>query len=179
MEEIRGSIRVDDRLMSQLDRLEKVSSLSSDPKVPGEWRLGKDSCFLKLAYWPTAGHKLDQLAPGMYLPLSYVRLLLRDDCTRGRSGRGDARYLGYGYVDRHLVGSQFVELVKHGLAGTVGTSASQLRELVEGRSKASQSVVMAIESSGESVGDRQRRNRDRGRKMNRYSHSVYNQETLF
>jgi hypothetical protein len=69
--------------------------------------------------------------------------------------------------------------VKHGLAGTVGTSASQLRELVEGRSKASQSVVMAIESSGESVGDRQRRNRDRGRKMNRYSHSVYNQETLF
>ena len=88
-----------------------------------------DPCFLKLALWPanTVTQPVEGLVPGLYLPLSYVRMLLADDCTRGVRDGYNSRYLGYPQVERYLVGDQFVELVKHGLAGTVGTSVEQLR----------------------------------------------------
>src|SRR5581483_9407666 len=105
---IKQSFTVDQRLRDQLDRLEQVAELSAGPTSPDDWRLGADSCFLKLAWWPEHREAIDALADGMYLPLSYVRLLLQDDCTRGR---GESRILGRTTVPRYLVNSQFNELV--------------------------------------------------------------------
>jgi hypothetical protein len=80
----RRSMRVDKRLRGQLDRLDIVAKQSRHAVKPSEWRLGSDPCFLKLAYWPQdpSERPAERLTPGMYLPLSYVRLLLEDDCTR-------------------------------------------------------------------------------------------------
>ncbi|MFB6712214.1 hypothetical protein [Streptomyces sp. NPDC056358] len=153
-------VYVDDRLRDQLDRLEAVAQASRRPHAPHDWRLGSDPCFLKLAYWPEDG-RADPGGPaaGMYLPLSYVRLLLQDDCTRGPNG---GRRLGYSYADRHLINSQFVELVKHGLAGTVGTSREELLALGSERALEGYSVTIAAELGdgrhpGETVRERQRR----------------------
>ncbi|WP_206062217.1 hypothetical protein, partial [Nonomuraea basaltis] len=175
------SIYVDDRLMSQIDRLEKVAQLSRSPALPSEWRMGNDPCFLKLAHWPedTDKQPVEGLVPGMYLPVSYVRLLLQDDCTRGAQADSAARLLGYKQVERYLVNTQFIELVKHGLAGTVGTNPEQLHSLVQDRIEAGQSVVMATERSRESVSARQRRTRNRGSKAKRYVHQAYSQDSLF
>lgn len=178
LDPVNRSIYVDERLRNQLERLSKVAELSRPPAGPREWRLGSDSCFLKLAYWPNDG-QLSGLAPGMYLPLSYVQMLLEDDCTRGTRVNSQARLLGYGSVERHLVSTQFIDLVKHGLAGTVGTSFKQLRDLVEKRAEAGQSVVMAVEHSNESISDRQRRHRDRSSKRKGFGHSAHTQESLF
>jgi hypothetical protein len=173
------SIYVDQRLRDQLDRLEKVAELGKDPAQPSEWRLGSDPCFLKLAHWPTDRRPVDGLAPGMYLPISYVRLLLDDDCTRGVRTNSHARLLGYDHVERYLVNTQFIDLVKHGLAGTVGTTADQLRSLVKDRITTGQSVMLATERSRESVSARQTRARSRGSKARSYAHRAYDQETLF
>ncbi|MGV9328204.1 hypothetical protein [Streptosporangium sandarakinum] len=175
------SIYVDDRLRSQLDRLEKVAQLSRSPAMPSEWRMGSDPCFLKLAYWPedTDKQPVEGLVPGMYLPVSYVRLLLKDDCTRGVQAGSEARLLGYDQVERYLINTQFIELVKHGLAGTVGTTAKELYSLVQDRIERGQSVVLAAERSRESVRARQKRTRSRGSKAKRYIHRVYNPDPLF
>jgi hypothetical protein len=174
-------IRVDERLRSQLERLEKVAQLNSSPTQPHEWRLGSDPCFLKLAYWPEDISKkpVEGLAHGMYLPVSYVRMLLENDCTLGPQKDSQARLLGYDRVDRHLVGAQFVELVKEGLVGTVGTTREQLWSMVKRRVSAGQNVLVAEENSSESVRDRQNRNRTRTSKDNSYGHKVYRQESLF
>jgi hypothetical protein len=39
----------------------------------------------------------------MYLPVSYVRMLLEDECTRGVKADSQARVLGYGRVELHEV----------------------------------------------------------------------------
>ncbi|MFF7157896.1 hypothetical protein [Streptomyces sp. NPDC008139] len=172
------SIYVDERLRGQLDRLEETAQLSNPPSQPSEWRLGGDPCFLKLAYWPrnTEKRPAQGLSPGMYLPVSYIRLLLKDDCTRGAKSNSTARILGYDQVERYLTGTQFIDLVKNGLAGTVGTTREQLYALIKRRALAGQSVVMATESSEESIRARQTRVRDRGAKHRTYIHRTYRQD---
>ncbi|MBD3008392.1 hypothetical protein [Streptomyces sp. 5-10] len=171
------SIYVDTRLRHQLDRLEETAKLSCPPTRPSEWRLGNDPCFLKLAYWPRNAEKrpTQELARGMYLPVSYVRLLLEDDSTRGKRANSTARILGYDHVERHLTSTQFIDLVKHGLAGTVGTTREQLYALVKRRVDTGHSVVVATESSEESVRARQARTRNRGAKRRTYLHRAYKQ----
>ncbi|MFF7411049.1 hypothetical protein [Streptomyces lydicus] len=175
------AIRVDDRLRSQLDRLDRIAKLNSSPTQPHEWRLGSDPCFLKLAHWPedTSRNPVEGLAPGMYLPVSYVQLLLKSDCTRGSQKGSEARLLGYEHAERHLVGAQFVDLVKEGLVGTVGTTREQLWSMVKRRVSQGQNVLVAEEHSSESAHDRQKRNRSRSPKAGAYVHKTYRQETIF
>src|SRR5262249_46353152 len=60
------SMHVDERLLSQLDRLDEVAKQSRIATKPSEWRLGTDPCFLKLAYWPqdASERPVDGLTPG-------------------------------------------------------------------------------------------------------------------
>lgn len=149
----------DSRLLAQMARLDEVAKLSQPPRTPSDWRLSNDSCFLKLAYWPDNRPNDPRLpADGMYLPVSYARMLLDDDCTLGsRNGR----ILSYKSVERHLVTTQFAELVQHGLAGTVGTTVEQLRELVIRRAQEGYSITAGVEHATETVRDRQDRVRSR------------------
>ena len=141
---------------------------------PVEWRLGSDPCFLKLAYWPQEANMrpAGDLTPGMYLPISYVRLLLEDDCTRGADPGRQARILGYEQVARYLSNKQFVDMVKFGLAGTVRVTADELRKVASERAESGQSVVVAIESSSETTRQRQIRLRRQGAKARSYAHEV-------
>jgi len=154
------SLYVDQRLLDQMDRLDAVSQLSQAPRGPADWRLCYEPCFLKLAYWPDDRPNDPRLpAPGMYLPVSYARMLMADDCTLGPN---NGRILGYDQIQRYLITSQFTPLVQNGLAGTVGTSVQQLRALVMERTKQGYSVVAGVEHSAESQRQRQSRTRSRG-----------------
>ncbi|MGH3617992.1 MAG: hypothetical protein ACRDQV_08185 [Pseudonocardiaceae bacterium] len=163
---------VDARLRTQMDRLDEVAKLSRPPRTPNDWRLSGDSCFLKLAHWPD-GRPNDPRLPtqGMYLPVSYARMLLTDDCTRGPR---EGRLFSYDNVDRYLVTTQFAELVQHGLAGTIGTSVEQLRELVVRRVREGYSVTAGVEHSTETARERQGRTRSRstGKKGNGTAHQT-------
>lgn len=163
---------VDDRLCRQLDRLEQVSNASRPAAAPSDWRLGQDPCFLKVAYWPESAHEalVPGVTPGMYLPLSYVRLLLADDATLGpRQGR----LLSYRRVERHLIGSQFIDLVVHGLVGTTAVTREQLLSIVAARVNEGNSVTVAVEHSRETPKERANRARSRGGNQKRsYQHDV-------
>jgi len=163
---------VDGRFYDQLDRLEKVTGMSKAAAAPSEWRLGGDSCFIKLAHYKETENANTELVPGMYLPISYLRLLLADDATRGTRAGSAARYIGYPTVERHLVNDQFVELVKHGLVGTVGVTREDLCQLVFDEVAAGMNVMVGIERSPETVRQRQARARRRGKPDRRYQHHV-------
>jgi hypothetical protein len=154
------SLYVDDRLLDQLGRLEKITRLSQEPRTPADWRLCSDPCFLKLAYWlRDQPNDPRQPANGMYLPVSYARMLLADDCTLGpRNGR----IFSYDRIERYLITSQFAPLVQHGLAGTVGTTIEQLNDLVRQRVAQGNSVTAGVEHADESPRGRQSRHRSRG-----------------
>jgi hypothetical protein len=155
------SIYVNKQLRDQLAKLEAVSKMSRSPREPQDWRLGGDPCFLKLALWQGHDDPLDQgPAPGMYLPVSYVRLLLEDPHSRGPEG---GHVLGYQNVERYLANTQFLELVKEGLVGTVGTTVEMLRKLVTARAEEGYGLIAAAERGEESPADRQKRIRMRGR----------------
>lgn len=158
--------RPDARFYSQLDRLEKTARLSKEAAKPRDWRLGRDSCFMKLAHWSDTDNLNNsrELANGMYLPVSYIRMLLKDDSTQGA--------LGYDNVERHLVGRQFIELVTHGLVGSVGVSAEELHEFVYDQVTTGQSVMVGVESSPETVHKREQRLRTRSAPDRSYKHAV-------
>ena len=162
--------RVNKQLLDQMDRLERVSELSSQAAHSHEWRLSPDSCFLKFAHWRDGATPTTELARGMYIPLSDARVLLDDDCTLGTRG---GRIFSYERVGRYLVGSEFAELVKHGLVGTVGTSVEQLRDFGLKRAREGYSVVLGFETSEETPRARSIRARTRSAKkrpkVNSYS----------
>ncbi|MFE2955084.1 hypothetical protein [Nocardia tengchongensis] len=155
------ALSVGPQLVDQLERLARVARMSRAPKQPEDWRLGTDSCFLKLARWSdSSGRRVD----GMYLPLSYVNLLLNDDCTlSGRKHRDGTpgRVLSRENISRHLVDTQFVDLVQHGYVGTRGVSVEKLRALVDKQTRAGRTVVLGIERSEETAKKRQQRARER------------------
>ncbi|MFJ5207043.1 hypothetical protein [Streptomyces nigra] len=157
-------IRVDKKLLSQLDRLERVAALSRPAGLPHEWRLGPDPCFVKLSYWPLTETIDPGPSPGMYLPVPYVRLLLEDDVTRGPNG---GRLLGYPQIDRYLTNTEFTTLIKNGLVGTVGTTIEELAAIGAQRAEEDKmSVVLAVERATgplrETVKERHKRNHAQG-----------------
>lgn len=169
------TVSVDDRLVRQLSKLRGVSQLSRKPETPDDWRLGGDSSFVKLAWWQLdrEGFDLqrpDALVPGMYLPVSYAHLLLRNDCTLSGRTREDGtpgRILGYKQVARRLDNDQFIGLVKHGLVGTVGVTVDQLRSVVEKRIRLGFDSVLAVENSAETAAARETRLKSRDPKKKR------------
>ncbi|MFE0448196.1 hypothetical protein [Streptomyces fungicidicus] len=64
-------------------------------------------------------------------------------------------------VGRYLVASEFAELVKLGLVGTVGTSVEQLRDFGLERAREGCSVALGVETSEETPRDRATRIRQR------------------
>ncbi|MGW7451985.1 hypothetical protein [Streptomyces sp. NPDC054787] len=153
----------DKQLRGQLDRLDRVAAMSREPWAPHEWRLGSDPCFVKLAYWPLKETVDPGPAPGMYLPVPYVRLLLGDDVT---SGPNEGTRLGYGYIERYLGNTEFTQLVKNGLVGTVGTTLDDLRTLGRDRAEEGMSVSIVVDRAtaptSEVVKERHKRNHTQG-----------------
>jgi hypothetical protein len=134
--------------------MEKLADLNGKPNEPDQWRIGPDFAFVKLAKQPAPDRAAFNVIPGLYLPLSYVRILLGHDSTLGERG---GRRLGYGSVGRYLSNKQFIDLTAHGLVGTVGITIDQLRNIVSGLMAGSSSVVVATDHSDESTAERQKR----------------------
>ena len=80
------SILVDKRLKGQLDRMEGLTKFGALPNRPDQWRIGPDFAFIKLAQDQAPDRAAFGMIPGLYLPLSYIRILLSDDSTLGERG---------------------------------------------------------------------------------------------
>lgn len=181
LDEDSKEIRVDKRLDQQLDRMERLSQLNLAPQRHDDWRLGRDYCYLKLCHTRTESGVVDptnvELLPGLYLPLSYVRLALLDERVRGPN-RG--RYLGYDRVERHITNTLFLELAKEGWIGSCGMTSEELMEIANGSLTAGHELLLAIDYSPETPKQRIQRQRSRGRTSRRRRQATpTDQEVLF
>jgi hypothetical protein len=173
-------VRVDPHLESQLDRMKQLSDFGGEPQSHTEWRLGKDFCYLKLCRTKTASGEIDpnnaELLPGLYLPLSYVRLALLDERVNGpRTGR----YLGYDRVERYLTNTLFIDLAKEGWIGSTGITAEKLIQIVMEAPRSGHDVIAAIDRSPENPKERIQRQRKRIPASKRTSQTTNDQQSLF
>lgn len=154
---------VDARLRDQLDRMEPLQGLQREPERHSDWRLARDYCFLKLCRTNTESGVIDpnnmDLLPGLYLPLSFVRLLLDEDRLRGPNG---GVYLGYDHVERHLDNTIFLQLAKEGWIGSSGVDIEVVGKIANGSLAIGHEIIGAIDRSPETPKERQRRNRNKG-----------------
>lgn len=150
-----GRFRIDKRLPGQIERLTTINDMATAPKYIDDWRLGPDSCYLKLIEPQGLVDPDDSgMIAGRYLPLSYFQTLLN------LSGETTSvRTAGL----RHLTNSLFIQLVREGWIGTVGVEIPDLMRYCKARAKARKPLLVAVDhSNDDSTRARMARARRRG-----------------
>jgi hypothetical protein len=156
---IKEHVTVDERLRDQIERMKAISKdLHVPPSSPEHWRVGHDWMYLKLARTRAMDPDSSDLIKGLYLPLSYLELLLVDDPVLGPRG---ACRLGYDTIDRYITSTLFIDLIKEGWIGSPPTSPKRLMALAQESLLARRSVVVAMDHSQETPRQRQSRSRSR------------------
>ena len=154
------TVRVDERLRKQLDRMASLQKLNRAPERHADWRLGSDFCFVKLCRTNTPTGVIDpnnaELLPGLYLPLSFLNLALEDDRVLGPQ---DGVYLGYEQVERHLDNTTFLQLAREGWIGSSGADMKMIGQVANGSLELGNDVHLALDFSSETQKERQRRTR--------------------
>jgi hypothetical protein len=166
-------VLVDDRLRKQLDRMDPLQHLQREPEHHADWRLGQDYCFLKLCRTNTESRVIEpnnmELLPGLYLPHSFLRLLLNDERLQGPNG---GVYLGYERIDRHIDNTIFLQLAKEGWIGSSGIDIETIGKIANKSLANGHEVIHAIDHSAETPKQRQQRNRYKGpRRHERHSNA--------
>lgn len=137
--------RPDDQLREELKRMRDFNSGSPDDSVQG-YRLGPESCFLKLCK-PVAEPSEARLpVKGIYLPIDYYDALIKSPQVRGP--RGGIR-LGYETIPRRIANTLFVELVRGGWIGSRGATSELLTELVLSGLTTGRTVTFAAKSAAD------------------------------
>jgi hypothetical protein len=156
-------VLVNKRLRRQIKRMEQLQVLQHEPEHHADWRLGSDYCFLKLCRTNTPSGEIDptnlELLPGLYLPLSFLRLVLKDPRVLGPQG---GTYLGYARVERHLDNTTFFQLAKEGWIGSSGIDMKVIAEVASGSLGEGSDFILAEDISEETAKERQQRNRYKG-----------------
>jgi hypothetical protein len=146
----RPSERSERQIARMMQVLGALRSIPPCDRCEG-YRLSENPFYLKLCDRMAFDPSDQGLAPGMYLPLDYWRLLLEDDRTLGRGG---GRSVTYENAGRHLHNTNFISLVS---AGWIGTNMPQsdalgraLRDILEQDDPPP--LVIAIESQTDDRG---------------------------
>jgi hypothetical protein len=156
---VKESVTVDERLHDQVERMKAVSKkLDIPPSTPEHWRVGQDWMYVKLARTNVMDPDSSEIIKGLYLPLSYLELLLVDDRVIGPRG---GRRLGYDTVDRYITNTLFIDLIKEGWIGSPPTSPKYLMALAQEALSERRSTVIAMDHSEETLRGRQTRSRSR------------------
>lgn len=154
-------VRVDDSLRDQIDRMDLLQAVRREPSHHRDWRLGPDYCFLKLCNTSTDSGVIDpinmELLKGLYLPLSFLRLLLEDERLLGpRNGT----YLGYERVERHISNTIFLTLAQEGWIGSTGVTPEEVGVIANRSVAERRELLLMNDRSQEAAKDRQRRTRN-------------------
>jgi hypothetical protein len=125
----------DHSYFSEISRMEqfKKRKLESDIKDIKDFRLNDEFFYFKLCQAEIKEPLSTQMIPGMYLPISYWKLLISSSETLGKKG---GRLVNYNNVQRYINNTVFIELVQNGWIGSkVGNTeliTQQIQESIKG-----------------------------------------------
>jgi hypothetical protein len=139
--------RPDKQLEKEITRMEAVNDVISEitsPDTLPAYRLNSDPFYLKLC--PNITLNLDErsLFKGMYFPLSYWRLLLKDPCTEGPRG---GRIVTYDNAGRKFNSTEFIQLVSSGFIGSRLYQSDFIRSLIQKVLSENKVVTLAVETA--------------------------------
>lgn len=119
-----------------------LSAIDVDESCAG-YRFGSDPFFLKfcskLLTHDTAGH-----VPGIYVPVSYWKRLIKDQTGRGKKGGTVVHASTFGR--RYFTPTHFIDLVDRGWAGTTTLQTAVLASYLKAMLSGEKGVVLAVKS---------------------------------
>lgn len=139
--------RPNEQLDIEISRMDDAAILLSDIEEDEScvgYRFGSDPFFLKfcskLLTHDTAGH-----VPGIYVPVSYWKRLIKDQTGRGKKGGTVVHASTFGR--RYFTPTHFIDLVDRGWAGTTALQTVVLASYLKAMLKGKKGVVLAVKSS--------------------------------
>jgi len=127
---------------SEINRMEEFQSkpLQSNELSTNNYRLNDEFFYFKLCPAEIKEPMSTKMVPGMYLPLSYWKLLLSSNETLGKKG---GRTISYNNVRRYINNTLFVELVQSGWVGSQVENTTTITELIQKSIEGKRSVILA------------------------------------
>lgn len=142
-----GGYRPDGQLETEIARMDAAAKVLAETDVDEScdgYRFGKDPFFLKfcrkLLTHDDSGH-----VPGIYVPLSYWKRLIKSPEARGPKGGLVVYPETFGR--RHFTPSAFVDMIGRGWAGTTALQSKVLIPYMSKIMRGQKGVVLAVESS--------------------------------
>ncbi|TWS26287.1 hypothetical protein FK268_03360 [Tsukamurella sputi] len=138
---------VDERFLSQLDRMKRFDSVIATTAIPDSseaFRLYPGSTFVKFAYPLASPSKGADLTRGMYVPSNLLRILDQEGALATPRG---ARAVTHDNLKRWLSNDDFVSLVRNGWVGTSNVAISDIARFVRESLRLQRITVVAAHQS--------------------------------
>lgn len=107
---------------------------------PNEYRLSDELFYFKLCPANIQDPLSTKMIPGMYIPLSFWKLLLSSDLTKGEKG---GRKFSYSNVGRYINNTLFIKLMQSGWIGSHGLDTNLISKKIEESITAGNSLILA------------------------------------
>jgi hypothetical protein len=138
--------RPDAQLEEEIKRMDAaaktLSAIPEDQSCDG-YRMAKDPFFLKFCS-KLLTHESDGHVPGVYVPLSYWKLVANTPAIEGPKGGKVVKADSFGR--RHLTPTNFIDMVGRGWIGTSALQAKVLVPYLKGAMAGKKGVVLAVQS---------------------------------
>lgn len=131
---------VDDRLVSQLERMNEFDALSAVAVDGASYRSLQATTFVKFARTVSRATRTFGLVDGPYVPAAYLRHLFTEGKLVGPRGGKSVTYENLG---RWMPKTVFAHMVQYGWAGSTGLSEEVLQAWIESSIQANRSVIAA------------------------------------
>ncbi len=138
--------RPDNNLASEIDRMDALAAClatSGHDESCDSYRFGSDPFFMKfckkLLTHEDSGH-----VPGMYVPLSFWKRLIKSPAAKGRN-RGIVVYPET-FQRRYFTPTHFIDMVGRGWIGTTGVQTDLIVPYLKAAIEGKKTVVLAVQS---------------------------------
>ena len=138
--------RPNDQLSVEIDRMDvaaaTLAKVAADDSCDG-YRFGSDPFFLKFCS-KLLSHKTGGHVPGIYVPVSYWKRLLKAVTGKGKNGGTVVHAETFG--KRYFTPTHFIDMVTRGWVGTSALQTDVLAEYLKNMLEGKKGVVLAIKS---------------------------------
>lgn len=140
---------IDHSYSSEIHRMEQFQKgiLKSNLKGVNDFRLNDEFFYFKLCPAKIKEPLSTKMIPGMYLPLSYWKVLLSSIETLGKKG---GRLINYNNVKRYINNTLFTELVQNGWIGSQVSNTELITQQIQESITGNKSVILANYTRNES-----------------------------
>jgi hypothetical protein len=139
--------RPDDQLGAEIARMDaaaaNLAAVPADESCDG-YRFGADPFFLKFCS-KLLSHEAKGHVPGIYVPLSYWKRLVKTQAAKGK--RGGTVIYAETFGRRHITPTHFIDMVGRGWVGTSALQTDVLAPYLRAALQGNKGLVLAVESS--------------------------------